>query len=290
MNNQTVTFMTKNVSTLAKDLKIQPSQLYVKDLLSVGSFYSDIIGLHVLIRTESRWVLGNDQTPVLELVSRPEYDNASVKSAGLFHNAILYSSRAELARAVLRVLQQAPEVYEGSADHLVSEAFYLHDPENNGIELYYDRPREDWVWTENGIKMDTLFLDPERYIIENIGRGNDTDRKLGHVHLRVGDIPSARRFYVEQLGFDITFDMGSALFVSVGGYHHHMAMNTWMIRGASKRDPELGLAQIRLVIPDSDSIGRLSDRLREGVIPFGEGKEGLSVDDPWGNSLLFTVK
>lgn len=290
MNNQIVTTMTKNISTLAKDLMIQPSQLYVKDLLKVGSFYSDIIGLHVLIRTESRWVLGNDQTPVLELVSRPEYDNASVKSAGLFHNAILYSSQAELARAVLRVLQQAPEVYEGSADHLVSEAFYLHDPENNGIELYYDRPRGDWVWTKNGIKMDTLFLDPERYIVENIGRGDDTDRRLGHVHLRVGDIPSARRFYVEQLGFDVTFDMGSALFVSVGGYRHHMAMNTWMSRDAGKRDPELGLAQIRLVMPDSDSIGRLSNRLREGAVPFSEGKEGLSVDDPWGSSLLFTAK
>ena len=277
-------------SILASDLQIKPSQLYVRDLGKVTKFYRDIVGLQSLVATNSHVILGHDQTPVLELISKPEFEKVSIKNAGLFHNAIVYSTRAALAEAVLSILQKAQWAYEGSADHLVSEAFYFHDPEGNGLELYYDRPREDWQWTNEGVKMDTLYLDPAQFVMAHINGDRVADKELGHVHLRVGDIPSARRFYVEQLGFDITAGMESALFVSVGGYHHHMAMNTWMSAGASKRDPGLGLGEVKLILPDDGSIDRLADRLRVDGLQYDDRDGQLRVGDPWDNQLLFTTE
>lgn len=278
----------ENSSILSKSLKIQPSQLYVKDLEKVGRFYRDMVMLDVLERTDSRWLLGQGQVPILELIAKPEFDNASVRSAGLFHNAILYASRSDLARVVLNILQKSMQSYEGTGDHLVSEAFYFHDPEGNGLELYVDRPREDWDWSGGQVKMDTLYLDPERFIMDNIqGKSGDV-KELGHVHLRVGNISDARKFYIDALGFDVTVDMGSALFVSVGGYHHHLAMNTWMSAGASKRDPGLGLAEVKIILPQSDDLKQLAARLDERQQRYVIQGDQLRVDDPWGNQLLLT--
>lgn len=278
----------ENSSILSKSLKIQPSQLYVKDLERVGRFYRDMVMLDVLERTDSRWLLGQGQVPILELIAKPEFDNASVRSAGLFHNAILYASRSDLARVVLNILQKSMQSYEGTGDHLVSEAFYFHDPEGNGLELYVDRPREDWDWSGGQVKMDTLYLDPERFIMDNIQGKSGGVKELGHVHLRVGNISDARRFYIDALGFDVTVDMGSALFVSVGGYHHHLAMNTWMSAGASKRDPGLGLAEVKIILPQSDDLKQLAARLDERQQRYVIQGDQLRVDDPWGNQLLLT--
>ncbi len=278
-------------SLLANNLQIEPSQLYVKDLQKVTSYYRDVVGLQSLVATDSHVILGHDQIPALELISKPEYDNAPIRSVGLFHNAIVFSTQAELAKTVLNILQKAMWSYEGSADHLVSEAFYFHDPENNGLELYFDRPRQDWSWIGGSVQMATNYLDPQQYIIDNIETKTvNSSKELGHVHLRVGDVPTARKFYIDQLGFDATFDMGSALFVSVGGYHHHMAMNTWQSQGASKRDPSLGLAEIKLVLPNDGSIDRLANRLSSNKLAYTENAGNLHVADPWNNQLLFTAK
>lgn len=137
--------------------------------------------------------------------------------------------------------------------------------------------------------MATLYLDPSDYIQRNIDDVDSGTRQLGHVHLRVGDIPSAQKFYVEQLGFDPTADMGSALFVSVGGYHHHLAMNTWQSAGASKRDPSLGLGEVKFILPNDGSIDRLANRLRQQKVSFDEKYNSLLVDDPWKNRLHFTT-
>ena len=282
--------MTKKTSLLAKELLIKPSQLYVRDLQKVTAYYRDIVGLEQLLATPSRVILGQNGTPILELISKPEYNNASIRSAGLFHNAIVYASRRELAEAVFSILQKTSWSFEGSADHLVSEAFYFHDPENNGLELYFDRPKETWEWSGAGVKMDTLYLDPNRFLAENLNIAKDDTKKLGHVHLRVGDVSMARKFYVDQLGFDVTADMGSALFVSVGGYHHHMAMNTWFSQGASKRDPALGLAEVKLLLPNDGSIDRLANRLGENEVQFEQKHDSVLVNDPWNNQLLFAVE
>jgi catechol 2,3-dioxygenase len=282
--------MSGQKSILADSLQIKPSQLYVKDLQKVAAYYRDIVGLESLQSTNSHVVLGQGQVPILELISKPEFINTSIKNAGLFHNAIVFSSRAALSHAVLNILQKASWSYEGSADHLVSEAFYFHDPENNGLELYFDRPRDDWQWQNGNIKMDTLYLDPETYIVKNIHDTTTAAKELGHVHLRVGDIPTARKFYVDQLGFDTTLDVGSAIFVSVGGYHHHMAMNTWFSQGAGKRDPGLGLADIKLILPNDESINNLANRLSASNLGFTQQHDTLHVDDPWNNHLTFTTE
>lgn len=281
--------MNAQTSLLAPNLRIKPSRLYVKNLQKVAAYYQGIVRLEALESTTSHVVLGHDQTPVLELISKPEYKNAPLPSAGLFHNAIVYTSRAELARTVYNILGHEPSSFEGSADHLVSEAFYFHDPELNGLELYYDRPKETWQWQNGQIKMDTLYLDPEAFIAHYGSDIPDTSLELGHVHLRVGDVPIARTFYVELLGFDATADMGSALFVSVGGYHHHMAMNTWQSKGVGPRVPGLGLAEVKLILPTDGSIDTLANRLAASKLPFEHKKGDLHVDDPWGNKLVFAT-
>src|SRR5690606_14167484 len=154
--------------------------------------------------------------------------HASPRDAGLFHTAILFNTQEALAAAVYSVARKHPGTFTGSSDHLVSKAFYFTDPEGNGVELYWDRDRSEWSWTHGAIEMSTLYLDPNAFLQEHLTeRAVDTpvigDAQVGHVHLQVGDIASAREFYVERLGFEQTATYGpSALFVSAGGYHHHM--------------------------------------------------------------------
>lgn len=279
----------KKASLLAKDIDIKPSQLYVKDIQKVAKFYREVVKLESLLATNSHVILGQGEVPILELISKPEFNNAPIHSAGLFHNAILYSSRSTLAQTIANILQHAPWSYEGTGDHLVSEAFYFHDPENNGLELYFDRPREDWQWQNNRIVMDTLYIDPVEYIQKHSSSDTIADISIGHVHLKVGDIPLARSFYVDKLGFDITADVGSALFVSVGGYHHHLGMNIWNSAGASQRDPSLGLGQVKIMLPNIDDMNYLANRLSTGKYGFREMNGQLIVKDPWNNELAFEV-
>jgi catechol 2,3-dioxygenase len=175
----------------------------------------------------------------------------------------------------------------------VSEAFYFTDPEGNGVELYFDRDRSQWSWVHGQVEMTTLFLDPNRYLSEHLTQGAADaatagtglgDAIVGHVHLSVGDIPSAREFYVNRLGFEQTTTYGSqALFVSAGGYHHHMAMNTWNSAGAGRRGPALGLGKVEIVVPGADDLGELGERMSHyGVVTRDDGRT-LAFDDPWAN-------
>lgn len=279
----------KKDSLLAKDIDIKPSQLYVKDIQKVAKFYREVVKLESLLATNSHVILGQGKVPILELISKPEFNNAPIKSAGLFHNAILYSSRSVLAQTIANIFQHAPWSYEGTGDHLVSEAFYFHDPENNGLELYYDRPRDEWQWRNDRVVMDTLYIDPLDYIRKYASSDVVTNKSIGHVHLKVGDIPVARNFYVDKLGFDITADVGSALFVSVGGYHHHLGMNIWNSAGASKRDPSLGMGQVKIILPKVDDINHLANRLTADGYEFNDRSGRLVVKDPWNNELAFEV-
>jgi catechol 2,3-dioxygenase len=145
----------------------------------------------------------------------PSLRHATPGSAGLFHTAILFETQAALAAALYSVAQRAPQTFTGSADHLVSQAFYLTDPEGNGIELYGDRDRSQWSWTHGQIEMDTLLLDPNAFLGEHLtdavvgGATADEAAAIGHVHLSVGDVATARAFYVDALGFDITASLGA---------------------------------------------------------------------------------
>ncbi|WP_322410480.1 VOC family protein [Microbacterium invictum] len=283
-------------SLIADDTAMGPVTLLVGDLDGMTWFYRDVVTLEVLSAEGDTVTLGRAGRPIVILVHAPELRHAPQGAAGLYHTAILFESQAALAAAVYSVARQAPQTFTGSADHLVSQAFYFTDPEGNGIELYWDRERTEWSWTHGRIEMGTLFLDPNGFLREHLtedaaaGATARDAAAVGHVHLSVGDIAGARAFYVDGLGFAETAAFrDSALFVSAGGYHHHMAMNVWNSRGAGPRMPALGLGRVDLVLPGADDLGELGERLRHHGVAVRDDGRGLSFDDPWRNAVFATV-
>lgn len=279
------------MSTLAADTAMGPVTLRVGDLDGMTAYYRDAVALTVLDQTGGRVTLGRGTTPVVILEHAPELTHASPRDAGLFHTAILFETREALAAAVYSVARKYPQTFTGSSDHLVSNAFYFSDPEGNGVELYWDRDRSEWSWAHGVIEMNTLYLDPNAFLQEHLTEQAVLDpivggAQVGHVHLQVGDIPSAREFYVGQLGFDETAAYGpQALFVSAGGYHHHMAMNTWNSAGAGRRGLGLGLALVDIEVPTTDDLGALNERMRHFGIDTRNDGQTVAFDDPWANLI-----
>jgi catechol 2,3-dioxygenase len=280
---------------LAADTAMGPVTLLVADLDAMTRYYTDAVGLHVQSATDHTVTLGRGRVPAVVLEHAPELKHASPGSAGLFHTAILFESKAALAAALYSVARTAPGTFTGSADHLVSIAFYFTDPEGNGVELYWDRDRTEWSWVHGSVEMATLYVDPNDFLSQNLtvdGQSSPGDELLfggaqvGHVHLSVGDVATAREFYVNTLGFDATTSMGDqALFVSAGGYHHHMAMNVWNSRGAGPRMPALGLGRIDIRVPGADSLGELTERLSHARVQVRDDGQTVSFDDPWANLI-----
>lgn len=278
--------------------------LNVGDLDLMTRYYRDAVLLTVMRAEGDEVTLGRHGTPLLILKHDPSLPPGSPRSAGLFHTAILFESQAALATALASVAVKAPGTYSGAGDHDVSEAFYFTDPEGNGVELYADRPRSAWEWTDGQVKMGTKWLDPNKFLADHLtdaGReliataqpadvpaafGGVEGAVVGHVHLQVGDVPTARAFYVDRLGFEETTALGSqALFVSAGGYHHHMAMNTWNSSGAGLRVPALGLGRIDIVVPTLEDIAAVGQRLTERGVQSRHDGAVLRVDDPWNNLI-----
>ncbi|TXN30479.1 VOC family protein [Lacisediminihabitans profunda] len=280
---------------LAADTAMGAVTLLVADLDAMTAYYRDAVALSVIGQTADTVTLGRGGTPLIILSHAPGLVHASPRDAGLFHTAILFDSEAALAAAVYSVATKAPGTFTGSSDHLVSKAFYFTDPEGNGVELYWDRDRSQWSWTHGQIEMNTLFLDPNAFLQQNltpeaIERPDFGDAVVGHVHLSVGDIASAREFYVDRLGFEQTTLFGSqALFVSAGGYHHHMAMNTWNSAGAGRRARTLGLGQVDIVLPTADDLGALGERMTDFGVQTRHDGRTLAFDDPWANLIRVTT-
>jgi len=281
---------------LAADTSMGAVTLLVGDLDGMTRYYRDVVTLEVISADGATVTLGRAGHPIVVLVHEPSLRHATPGSAGLFHTAILFETQAALAAALLSVAQHAPRTFTGSADHLVSQAFYFTDPEGNGIELYWDRARTEWSWTHGQIEMATLSLDPNAFLRDHLteqaalGATAGDPASVGHVHLSVGDVATARSFYVDALGFDETARLGNqAVFVSAGGYHHHMAMNVWNSRGAGPRMPALGLARVDLALPDADALGALGERLRHHGFAARDDGRALSFDDPWSNLLVASV-
>ena len=275
-----------------------PVTLAVSDLDQMVGFYRGGLGLQLLAEDKGTATLGRQGRPVLVLDQDGTLAHAPAGAAGLYHTAFLFPEAAELASVVASVARQYPGQFQGSSDHLVSEAFYFGDPEGNGVELYIDRPRDQWQISPNGeVQMATLALDPNAFLRTHLTEAgaesiSDTPAEVGHVHLKVGSIAAARQFYVDTVGFEVTFEFGSqALFVSAGGYHHHLGMNTWESRGAGERTPALGLGEVTIGLPDSevqpatDALGALSERLAaRGIDRHPDGDE-LVFLDPWRNRV-----
>ena len=250
----------------------------VRDLDRLTAYYRDMLGLTVLERTKDTARLGAGGIALLELTHKSDALPDDTREAGLYHTAFLMPTRADLARWILHAAKSRVPI-TGASDHDVSEAIYLDDPEGNGIEVYTDRPRERWRHDGELIfqKTDPLDIDA---IIREIDPATATypgapeGLRIGHIHLRVGNVAKAEEFYLGTLGLDVTRRRGGATFMSSGGYHHHIAANVWHSNGAGARnDRRAGLAWFMVEVADAGTLDTLSKRLSTA---------GASVSaDPW---------
>jgi catechol 2,3-dioxygenase len=279
----------KQRTTLSPLLELGSIELNIKDLGKMKYFYHEVMGLDILDEGNEKVTLGVKNLPLITLYHRKDLPQGKPEHAGLYHFAIVFASRADLAHMIYRILKTHSHHFSGSADHLVSEAFYFTDPEGNGIELYFDRDRSEWKWENNHVKMATMYIDPNDYLQKNLVlEEQDKEVKMGHFHLKVGDIEKAREFYVNSLGFNVTAELPGALFISVGGYHHHLGLNVWESSGSPERTNSLGLEKIELILPDEKDYDLLKKRLRDTSIAFVEDKKSLLIYDPWKNQILVT--
>jgi len=254
-------------------------ELSVSDLDRSVTYWQDAIGLRVLSRENGTAELGAD-TPLLRFVEEPGARPAS-GFTGLFHVALLVPDRPSLGRFLAHtVREQIP--LTGLSDHAVSEAIYLRDPDYHGIEVYADRPREQWEGRV-GQLMTTIPLDAGSLLAEAGDGGFEglpDGTKMGHVHLCVRDVDETVGFYRDTLGMGLTAQLGDqAAFLSAGGYHHHIGGNTWETRGAEPA-PEgtARLLRFTIVLPDDEDVARTAERIG-----------GTEVRDPSGNSLLLAT-
>ena len=275
--------------------------LRVGDLELMSSYYAGAFAFEPLEeRADARGrtvhrVLGRAGVPMVSLIHTPDLPAVDPRQAGLFHNAFLFPDAANLAATVYRAAQDPRSRFVGSSDHLVSEAFYFTDPEGNGVELYTDRPRDTWRHERGQIVMGSEWLDPNAYLQSHLAQdvldaGSTLNGTVGHVHLQVGDIPTARAFYVDALGFESTLsEFRGALFASAGGYHHHIAMNVWNSAGSGPRAASLGLGDVAITVPSRDDLDALAARLRERRVPFVDDGRAIVVADPWGTQVTVAV-
>jgi catechol 2,3-dioxygenase len=262
--------------------------LTISDLDRSLRFYQQQLGFIIHHRSDRIARIGAGGSDLLVL-SQCENAPRVRGTTGLYHFAILVPSRADLARA-LRRLVDTDTVMQGAADHGVSEALYLADPDGNGIEVYRDRPREQWPRVGGALRMGADPLDMNAILAEAAGDGGaglTTGTTIGHVHLHVSRLTDAERFYVDVLGFELMQRYGpSALFVSAGGYHHHVGLNTWAGVGAPPPPPgALGLRHV-VVRMTGAGAAAATDRLREAAVPFESTLGGTLVHDPAGNAIL----
>ncbi|TSI18553.1 VOC family protein [Brevibacterium aurantiacum] len=285
-----------NDTTLNVDTGMDAVTLRVGDLENMSTYYSNALAMEPIEEVsrgnEVHRVLGRGDTPMVKLVSTPNLPGVDPGQAGLFHTAFLYEDQASLAATVAHAAQNTNSRFVGSSDHLVSEAFYFTDPEGNGIELYVDRDRSQWLHTSDGeVRMDTIYLDPNDFLAKHLddqvlANTSTQPGKVGHVHLQVGDVPTARSFYVEALGFEPSFSsMPGVLFASAGGYHHHVAMNTWNSQGAGPRAASLGLGDVAITVPGREDLDALAARLSAHKLQFADDGRSVQVSDPWGTQI-----
>jgi catechol 2,3-dioxygenase len=287
-------------TSIHPDTQLGVVTLTVADLTRSVDFYRDVLGFKVLKEDKGSALLGAGNSPLLALHEVKGAGPAPTNRdgfTGLYHFAILVPTRADLGRSLYNVVKSGYPL-GGASDHLVSEALYLSDPDGNGIEIYRDRPRADWPRMNGQIRMASDPLDLHALIKEaqNDPRpweGLAEGTRLGHMHLQVGDIPQARDFYHGVLGFDIIVEMErmGAIFLSAGGYHHHIGANTWHSRGG-RPSPEgsAGLRHFSVHLPDAEALGQVLARLDAVGIPYREETNGVMVEDPWRNGVLLTTE
>ncbi|ELY41498.1 VOC family protein [Natronorubrum tibetense] len=284
--------MSDSSGLLPDSSRIGRTALTVGDESAVIDFYRNTVGLEQLTREASTTTLGVDRRSLLEVrydaAARPRPEDAT----GLFHNAFRVPSRAALGDALARV--RDGWVLTGASDHGVSEALYCTDPEGNGVELYRDRPQEDWPRDDDGsLEIGSWPLD----LVDLAAAASDgpvstvpAETSLGHVHLEVSSLEDACEFYVDTLGFDVMDTSPSAVFLAVGGYHHHLGLNTWHRRSVPPTADHCGLAWFELVVPSSDALETVRRRLEDCGVPVTDRDEGFEIADPDGSTIRLVAE
>jgi catechol 2,3-dioxygenase len=281
-----------NVAQLPAATRLGPVELTVVDLERAVGFYTEAIGLSVQRRGGERAALGDGGEDLLVLVE----DRAARRGgrhAGLYHVALLYPSREELARAAVRLATVRTPI-QGASDHVTHEAIYLADPDGNGLELAADRPRGRWP----DIGDPSLFAGgPQRLDLDGLvalvadeppAPRAQAGLQVGHVHLHVADTAAALRFYTEVIGFDTVIDLSPTVaFVSAGGYHHHVAFNTWRGRGVPPAPAgTVGLRHWTVYLPSEADVRAVRERAEHAGVAYEERGADLLVRDPSGNAVL----
>jgi catechol 2,3-dioxygenase len=265
--------------------------LQVSDLGRSLDYYQAVLGLQVLSQAGARADLGvaGDAVPLVRLHERAGAQHVPRQGRiGLYHFAILLPDRASLGRFVAHLGELGARA--GAADHLVSEALYLHDPDGLGIEVCADRPRDTWQSADGELRMATLPLDVAGVVAAAGGErwsGAPAGTVMGHVHLHVGDLERASEFYHAALGLDtMVWSYTGALFMAAGGYHHHLGLNTWAGADAiSAREDEARLISWQLVLPDATSVTEARRSMEERGFAVRDATDGWFSADPWGTTL-----
>jgi len=275
---------------LLSDIEMGAVALGVADLDRSVDYYRRAIGLELLERNDGRAVLGVPGRPLLELEARPG-GRRDQGAADLFHFALLVPSREALGQQLQHFIDIDARL-TGASEHFVSEALYLRDPDGHGIEVYRDRPREEWYEGDKFL-LGTAQMDVQGVLeagreVSSQWQGIDPGTVMGHIHLETTDLALSKSFYVGRLGFDVTMDMAQASFMSVGGYHHHLAVNTWgrRSRPASHADDAIALLHYEIRLPDTETLGRLAAALDQDAPQSAM----LEVDDPTGIRIRFTTQ
>jgi catechol 2,3-dioxygenase len=282
---------TASSSGLPATLRLGAVHLTVTDLDRSVGFYEDAIGLRLHRREDSVAVMSAGEEDLLVLYEEPGARRAG-RHAGLYHYALLFPSREELARAALRLAETKTPI-QGASDHGTHEAIYLPDPDGNGIELAADRPRELWprpleyTGGPHPLDLDGLLA----AIAGEEPRGKaGPGLVIGHVHLHVGDLDRGLAFYRDVLGFELmTFMPGAAAFVSAGGYHHHLGFNIWRGEGVPPvPEGRIGLRHWTVMLDYPEEIEAVRERVRAAGIEVEDEGEGFLVRDPWEIATVFT--
>lgn len=287
-----------NTFNLPAATHIGHAHLQVSDLTQALKFYEEFLGFKAISRdNETAALSASGKFPAhILLTAHADARPKPPHTTGLFHIAIRFPNRRELARVFRRLIEQGWP-FQGFADHIVSEALYLADPDGNGVELYTDRPRAQWRRRNGEVEMATDPLDVDDLLreIENDSttwNGVRPQTDLGHVHLHVSDLQKAEAFYCGVLGFEVTQrSYPGALFISAGGYHHHIGLNIWAGKGAPPPPPEaVGLRAFSIMIPDTAALGILKTRLQSAKISFEErSASAIAMRDQDGNGVEVVI-
>lgn len=273
-------------------LRIGAVGLKARDLSRLADFYNQAIGLEVLDRDSKTARLGAGGVTLLELEAAPSATPDDPRTAGLYHTAFLQPTRGDLARWLVHAARNRVAL-TGASDHAVSEAIYLDDPEGNGIEVYRDRLPEEWRWNDGRIYMTTKRLDLDNLAADagNTAYGGaPAGLRIGHIHLRVGDLAATQKFYSDAIGLDPTSGRNGALFMSSGRYHHHVGSNIWHSAGAGQRDDDrAGLSWFAFEAADEATREAALARLRAANVPLAGSAQGVEAHDPYGTRVRFST-